>query len=184
MIGDAEATLGNGTFRPSAGRRVERGSVRRLTKPLGRTASPRLKARLHQKQRLAITLLGHIERHSGPSVFGAGGVALINSAKAVNDQKATGFTRIGKKVTQSKAGPVVVEVEEYHPPDTAAASFWLRNRAPDLWKERREVNVEASFDETTEVVIEKGGDAPTRLGARFPSPGRCARSPSSRAGRG
>jgi hypothetical protein len=76
-------------------------------------------------------------------------------------QKATGFTRIGKKVAQSKAGPVVVEVEEYHPPDTAAASFWLRNRAPDYWKERREVNVQGSLEHrfATMTIEERRADA-------------------------
>lgn len=35
--------------------------------------------------------------------------------------------------------PVYADYTEHYPPDTAAASLWLRNRQPDKWRDRHEV---------------------------------------------
>lgn len=37
--------------------------------------------------------------------------------------------------------PLVVDYVEHYPPDTAAASLWLRNRQPKLWREKTEMAV-------------------------------------------
>lgn len=42
--------------------------------------------------------------------------------------------------------PVYAPYTEYYPPDTAAASLWLRNRHQDLWKDRREANITGTFE--------------------------------------
>lgn len=34
---------------------------------------------------------------------------------------------------------VITPTTKHYPPDTQAASLWLRNRQPDLWKEKQEV---------------------------------------------
>lgn len=34
----------------------------------------------------------------------------------------------------------VVTVEEQHPPDTTAIIFWLKNRQPEKWTDKKEVN--------------------------------------------
>ncbi|WP_338127528.1 terminase [Ornithobacterium rhinotracheale] len=36
----------------------------------------------------------------------------------------------------------VVEVEEYYPPEVIAQIFWLKNRHPDKWRDKRDVTVE------------------------------------------
>jgi hypothetical protein len=36
------------------------------------------------------------------------------------------------------AAPVYADYTEHYPPDTAAASLWLRNRRPDKWRDRVE----------------------------------------------
>lgn len=38
--------------------------------------------------------------------------------------------------------PVVTEVEKYFPPDTTAAIFWLKNRKPEQWRDKREEKVD------------------------------------------
>lgn len=68
--------------------------------------------------------------------------------------KATGFTATdrvvstkkvveyanGKKVRETTE-PVVVEVERYYPPDTTAEIFWLKNRKPDHWRDKQNMEV-------------------------------------------
>ena len=43
-----------------------------------------------------------------------------------------------------EAGPVIVPHQEHLPPDVGAAKLWLRNRQPERWRERQEVNVTGS----------------------------------------
>jgi hypothetical protein len=38
------------------------------------------------------------------------------------------------------AAPVYAPYTEHYPPDTHAASLWLRNRQPTKWRDRQEVN--------------------------------------------
>lgn len=69
-------------------------------------------------------------------------------------KKATGFTATdrvvsSKKLVEYKDGkrvrevtvPVVVEVERYYPPDTTAEIFWLKNRKPDHWRDKQNMEV-------------------------------------------
>jgi hypothetical protein len=36
---------------------------------------------------------------------------------------------------------VMTPIRKYYPPDTTACIFWLKNRKPDLWREKRDDNV-------------------------------------------
>ncbi len=40
-------------------------------------------------------------------------------------------------------------------PDTTAQIFWLKNRMPEKWRDKREVNVEGSLDTTKELTDEE-----------------------------
>ncbi|WP_341405398.1 hypothetical protein [Luteolibacter soli] len=53
-------------------------------------------------------------------------------------QRAMGYSREVVKVMSrgGKEEPVRVPYEEHYPPDVRACIFWLRNRRPDLWRER------------------------------------------------
>ena len=42
----------------------------------------------------------------------------------------------------SKEKVEVVEVEDYYPPETSAQIFWLKNRNPQMWRDKREVEME------------------------------------------
>lgn len=46
--------------------------------------------------------------------------------------------------------PVVASYREHYPPDTAAASLWLRNRRPEKWRDKQDI--EHSGGVTVELV--------------------------------
>lgn len=35
----------------------------------------------------------------------------------------------------------LIEVEDYYPPDTGAQVFWLKNRNPAMWRDKKEIDV-------------------------------------------
>ena len=57
-------------------------------------------------------------------------------------QRALGFSHPEDKILQHNGVPVVVPTVKQYPPDTVACIFWLKNRRPDLWREK--VGVEHS----------------------------------------
>lgn len=66
-------------------------------------------------------------------------------------QRATGYRWVEQQAIKVKTGQYtedirIVEVEKAVPPDTMANSLWMRNRHPDRWRERREVNIEGSIE--------------------------------------
>jgi hypothetical protein len=50
--------------------------------------------------------------------------------------RALGYTHKAVKILQDKGIPIVVPYEHHYPPDTVACIFWLKNRRPDLWRDR------------------------------------------------
>lgn len=56
-------------------------------------------------------------------------------------QRALGYSHKAVKiVADAKTGAEhIVEYVERYPPDTQAASLWLRNRQPDKWRDKQEV---------------------------------------------
>src|SRR6266568_2738045 len=57
--------------------------------------------------------------------------------------RARGMSMPAVKIFQGtpEGGPVIVPHREHLPPDVGAAKLWLRNRQPEKWRERPEVNV-------------------------------------------
>lgn len=54
-------------------------------------------------------------------------------------ERATGYERDSVKIFCDKDGNVTqVPFREYTPPDTTAMIFWLKNRKPAEWKDRRQ----------------------------------------------
>ena len=70
----------------------------------------------------------------------------IRQGKAVADshvaeklyQRACGYSHPAVKIfmPQGAAAPVYAEYTENYPPDTQAASLWLRNRQPKKWRDK------------------------------------------------
>lgn len=70
----------------------------------------------------------------------------LKGAKEVADErverslyhKAVGYTFDAVKILQYEGEPVVIPFKEHVPPDTTAAIFWLKNRQPEKWRDKRE----------------------------------------------
>lgn len=55
------------------------------------------------------------------------------------DTKTTKTAANGEKSVTVSKREKRVPVTEHYPPDTAAAFIWLKNRRPDLWRDRKEL---------------------------------------------
>jgi len=51
--------------------------------------------------------------------------------------KATGYSHPEEKHFMYKGEVVRVETVKHYPPDTVAAIFWLKNRRPEVWREKQ-----------------------------------------------
>lgn len=58
-------------------------------------------------------------------------------AKSIYRQ-ALGYKRKGEKLFVIDGVVVHEPVIEYHPPNVTAAIFWLKNRRPDKWREKKD----------------------------------------------
>lgn len=54
-------------------------------------------------------------------------------------KRALGYKHKAVKIMQHMGAPVVVDYVEHYPPDPASMIFWLKNRRPDLWREKVDV---------------------------------------------
>jgi len=64
--------------------------------------------------------------------------------------KAVGYTFDSVKIFQHQGQIVEAPYKEHVPPDTTAAIFWLKNRRPDLWRDKRDI--EATGDLVVQIV--------------------------------
>ena len=72
-------------------------------------------------------------------------------------RRATGYSHEAVKIFNDQGQPMVVPFTEHYPPDTTAAIFWLKNRRPDLWRDKTEVlnkNEPAAGDERMPTALE------------------------------
>ncbi|HIE0523799.1 TPA: terminase [Stenotrophomonas maltophilia] len=53
-------------------------------------------------------------------------------------RRAMGYSHQSEKVFQYQGAIVRAKTVEHYPPDTTACIFWLKNRQPDSWRDRRE----------------------------------------------
>lgn len=68
-------------------------------------------------------------------------------------QRAKGYSHKETKVFIVDGKPMSVEVTKHHPPDTTAAIFWLKNRHPDKWRDRREVVADVKTTDMSEEAL-------------------------------
>ncbi len=54
-------------------------------------------------------------------------------------KRALGYSHEAVKILQYEGQPVIVPYTEHYPPDTQAASWWLKNRQGKRWKDKQEI---------------------------------------------
>lgn len=54
-------------------------------------------------------------------------------------QRALGYSHPDTKFFCYEGAVIAQETTRHYPPDTQAASLWLRNRQPELWRDRKEL---------------------------------------------
>lgn len=62
--------------------------------------------------------------------------------------KAVGYTHDAVKIFMpaNAAAPVYAPYREHVPPDTTAGIFWLKNRRPDMWRDKTEVKTDTTIN--------------------------------------
>ncbi len=56
-------------------------------------------------------------------------------------QRALGYSHPAVKILQYEGRPIEVPYTEHYPPDATSMIFWLKNRRPDRWRDKTEVEV-------------------------------------------
>lgn len=87
----------------------------------------------------------------------------LNRAKSIQDQeveksllqRAMGYVTKETKVFCYKGEILSEEVDKYYPPDSTALIFWLKNRQPEKWRDKRDVNLESEDPISLSVTINK-----------------------------
>lgn len=53
-------------------------------------------------------------------------------------ERATGYEHKEDKIFNNNGQPLIVPTTKHYPPDATAMIFWLKNRQPELWRDKRE----------------------------------------------
>lgn len=73
-------------------------------------------------------------------------------------KRAIGFTKRTQKQVLTRQGTIETLIEEsYFPPSETAAALWLKNRAPEEWKDKTEVDVNVVANIRAWMVAAAGG---------------------------
>lgn len=71
-------------------------------------------------------------------------------------ERAMGYEHRAVKIFYNpEQGPVCVPYTEKYAPDTGAMAFWLKNRDPDNWRERREGETNTTAEEAQRILREQ-----------------------------
>ena len=55
-------------------------------------------------------------------------------------QRAVGYSCVEQKVVVEMGQSVVVDINKQYPPDPTSMIFWLKNRRPNEWRDKKEVD--------------------------------------------
>lgn len=72
--------------------------------------------------------------------------------------RALGYEHDAVKILQHEGSPVIVPYIERYPPDTTACIFWLKNRRPKEWRDRQEIEHDATGSFASLVAAAYKGD--------------------------
>jgi hypothetical protein len=73
----------------------------------------------------------------------------VKGGKGISDDKverslyerALGYSHPEDQIFQFQGSPVIVPTVKHYPPDATSAIFWLKNRRPENWRERLELEI-------------------------------------------
>jgi hypothetical protein len=86
-------------------------------------------------------------------------------------RRALGYSHDAVKILMTKDGDVYrEEYVEHYPPDTVACIFWLKNRRPDQWRDKIDVDTGLTRDRAAQLL----GVVEQRLAAIASSPDQAA----------
>lgn len=71
--------------------------------------------------------------------------------------RALGYFHPETKIVVVKGKPQRITITKHHPPDTQAASLWLRNRQPDKWRDSKEISGKLTLDTVLQELEEGDG---------------------------
>lgn len=80
-------------------------------------------------------------------------VADANVAQALY-RRATGYSHPETHVSNYQGQITLTEITKHYPPDTGAACFWLKNRQPEKWRDKIEIDANVKIDKETLELIE------------------------------
>jgi hypothetical protein len=69
-------------------------------------------------------------------------------------RRATGYSHPETHVSNYQGEIIKTEITKHYPPDTTSCIFWLKNRQPDKWRDKVEVNSSIKLDKETLDMIE------------------------------
>lgn len=69
-------------------------------------------------------------------------------------RRAMGYSCPESHVSNYQGQITITEITKHYPPDTGAACFWLKNRQPDKWRDKIEVDSNIKIDKETLEMIE------------------------------
>lgn len=85
----------------------------------------------------------------GKSIADANVASKLYNRAIGYDCRATKFAASEGKITDSK------DYIEHYPPDTTAAIFWLKNRQPEKWRDRKEVDANVNLSDELEAMTDE-----------------------------
>lgn len=70
-------------------------------------------------------------------------------------QRAMGYSHDAVKIMQSDGQVIRAEYREHYPPDTTACIFWLKNRRPEQWRDKTEIQHNHTIDRMSDNDLER-----------------------------
>lgn len=61
-------------------------------------------------------------------------------------QRAVGYSHPDVHVTNFQGAVTLTPIVKHYPPDVAAAFIWLKNRRPELWRDKQEIEHSGAVD--------------------------------------
>lgn len=83
-------------------------------------------------------------------------------------QRALGYSHEAVKIFMPAGAsePVKVPYREHYPPDTTAAIFWLKNRRPEAWRDKHEVEHSHRIEQMSDDELARIASLPAGSGTR------------------